>query len=54
MMLSLKFQLGEKYIKHYRRVYDSMNLLEDAGGVAQAMMFIGYVLQYLIVRNEQP
>ena len=33
IMLQFKFQLGEKFIIHNRTVYDSMNLLEDAGGV---------------------
>ena len=52
IMLHLKFQLGEKYMIHTRRVYDSMNFLEDAGGVVQSMMFIGMVLNFLIVNNE--
>ena len=31
--VEIKFQLGEKFMIHNRTVYDSMNLLEDAGGV---------------------
>ena len=54
VMLWFKFQLGEKFIKHNRRVYDSMNFLEDAGGVVQSMMFIGIALHYLMVSNEEP
>ena len=54
IMLNFKFSLGEKFIIHTRKVYDSMNLLEDAGGVVQSMMFIGIVLHFLIVNNEEP
>ena len=54
MLLHFKFQLGEKFVIHNRKVYDFLNLLEDAGGVVQSMMFIGLVLHYLIVSNEEP
>ena len=37
-----------------RRVYNTMDLLGDAGGVFGSMILIGSALHFLFVNNEEP
>ena len=53
-MLAMRFFLSDKNVIHSRQVYDSMDLLEDAGGQFGSMMLIGIVFHYIISNNEVP
>ena len=51
-LLGLSFTLGEKNIIHDRRVYDSLQFLGDAGGIAGSMTILGMVIHFIITGNE--
>ena len=46
--------LGTKQIIHNRRVYDSQEFLEDAGGIYGALIWIGTVIHFLVSGKALP